>query len=84
MCTLGYDPCTLCGRVVRILDVERDAVSEYRVDSFLVKYREAGVRKLSHLVVCDLSDRKRILNEIRVNGENVVYVCPVLINISAD
>ena len=82
MCSLGNDPCTLCCRVVCILDVERDAVSENRVDSFFVKDCESSVRKLSHLVVCDLRDREGVLNEVGVNSENVVNVCPVLVNVS--
>ena len=67
-----------------VIRAERDAVSEYRIDSFFVKDSKSCIRKLSHLVVCDLRDREWVLNEVRVNSENIVNVCPVLINVSTD
>ena len=81
MSSLGYDLCALCGRVVRISDMNGNASDINRVESFLVKYRETCICELSHLVVSDLIDRERILNDGRVNCKYVVDVSPVLVNV---
>ena len=44
-----------------------------------MKDSKSCIRELSHLVVGDLRDRERILNEVRVDRENVINIGPVLI-----
>ena len=83
MCSLGDDPGSLRGRVVGVLDVERDTADEDREDGLFVKDSKSCIRELSHLVVGDLRDRERILNEVRVDRENVINIGPVLIYLCA-
>ena len=56
-----------------------DASYIYRVESFLMEYLESCICKFSHLIVSDLCDREGILNDVGVNGVDIINVCPVLI-----
>ena len=76
-----YDEGTMVLRTVRVLDLDRDALTTYREDRILMKYTGTHVAQLTKLTVGDVIDDLRIRHDARICDEKAGYIGPVFIEI---
>ena len=77
-----HDEGTMVLRTVRVLNLDRDALTAYREDRVLMQYTGTHVAQLTKLTVGDVIDDLRIRYDARICDEEAGYIRPVLVEIN--
>ena len=75
-----HNPCAVILRLVRILDVDRNALVTHRDDGILVQNARTHIGKLAKLLIGNGADRRRRIHNSRICHKESGHIRPVFID----